>query len=254
MNKPISVIIVDDIKNHQEVLQKKIERYCPDLQVVSLCSNVEEAEEAIIKHKPEIVFLDIELGNKTGFDFLKNVDDSFKVIFVSGKPTQDNLLRAFKFRAYGFVPKPVDKDELILAVHKVLRESESESTAQHKSAQPATETIILSNREEGERQFKIEDIIFCESENTKVHFRFADNKSFTVTGLLTAYEQLLYPFGFYRVQRSYLINIHFVERVLRKEKDIIMQHYPKREIGASRDKELWKRFISAWEAKAIKPE
>lgn len=254
MSAPIPVIIVDDIKNHQEVLQKKIERYCPELNVVATCSNIEEAEIAIVQHKPEIVFLDIELGNKTGFDFLKNVDDTFKVIFVSGKPTQENLLNAFKVRAFGFVPKPVDKDELILSVHKVLRESESIQDVPQKNKAQNAQTIILSNRDEGERQYRIADIIFCESENTKVHFRFADNKSFTVTGLLTAYEQLLKPFDFFRIQRSFLININFVERVHRKERDIIMQHYPKLEIGASRDKELWNHFITAWEARGIKTE
>lgn len=252
MNSAIPVIIVDDLKNHQQVLQKKIERYCPELQIAATCSTIREAEKAIAEHAPEIVFLDIELGDQTGFDFLKNTDGDFKVIFVSGKPTPENLLKAFKVRAFGFVPKPVDKDELILAVHNVLRETEHLKKPE-KTAEQNTQTIILSNREEGERQFRISDIIFCESENTKVHFRFAENKSFTVTGLLTAYEQLLEPFGFYRVQRSYLVNINFVERVLRKEKDIIMQHYPKREIGASRDKELWNRFIAAWEARGIIP-
>ena len=252
MNTGIPVIIVDDIKNHREVLQKKIERYCPELNIVALCSDVIEAEKAIEEHHPEIIFLDIDLGKQTGFDFLKNVDDTFKVIFVSGNPTQENLLKAFKVRAFGFVPKPVDKDELILAVHKVLRESEIGQNSTPKVTAAEAQTILLSNRGEGERQFKISEIIFCESENTKVHFRFAENKSFTVTGLLTAYEQLLKPFGFHRIQRSYLVNINFVDKVFRKERDIVMQHYPKLEIGASRDKELWDNFITAWEARGIK--
>lgn len=249
MSEAIPVIIVDDIKNHREVLQKKIERYCPELHVAAMCGNIEEAEKAISEHHPEIVFLDIELGRQTGFDFLKNVDDTFKVIFVSGNPNQENLLKAFKENTYGFVTKPIDKDELILAVNKATAEQRNKS-----HSRTLSEYIQLSNKTDGVKHIRISDIIFLESENTKVHFRLVNSECFTVTETLSTYEELLKPYGFYRVQRSYIININHVEKVLRKEKDIIMQHYPKREIGASRDKELWEKFIAAWEAKAIKPE
>jgi two-component system LytT family response regulator len=113
--------------------------------------------------------------------------------------------------------------------------------------------ILVSNKAEGERQLRIGDIVFCESENTKVHFRLADKKSFTITASLSTYEELLTPYEFYRIQRSYLVNINYVDRVLRAQKDIIMQHYPEIEMSASRDAELWNRFLSAWENKAIKP-
>jgi DNA-binding LytR/AlgR family response regulator len=86
-----------------------------------------------------------------------------------------------------------------------------------------------------------------------VHFHLTDQKSFTTTGSLSDYEELLAPYEFYRIQRSYLININYVDRVLRAQKDVIMQYYPDIEMSASRDAELWNRFLNAWERKAIRP-
>ena len=258
----IPVIIVDDMKAHQEALQKKLGLYCPDLKVESVCSTIEEAIAAIEKIKPVIVFLDIEMGSQNGFDLLKQIDElSFRVIFVSAHSSQENLLRAIRVSAAGFVTKPIDKDELVLAVQKVLSDFNKEAPASHiktlvhnlSTSQPQSQMILVSNKAEGEKQLRIGDIVFVESENTKVHFRLTHQKSFTTTGSLSEYEELLHPYEFYRIQRSYLININYVDRVIRHQKDIIMQYYPSIEMSASRDKELWNNFISAWENKAIKP-
>jgi len=262
MNQLFPVIIVDDIKAHQENLKKKIELYCGSLKVEATCSNLPEAVEAIRRFDPVIVFLDIDLGNQTGFNLLKELDEyKFHVIFVSAHNSTENLMRAIKISAAGFVTKPIDKDELILSVQKVLTGLDNESqrsnikTLMHNlsSSLPSSQLILVSNKSEGERQLRIGDIVFCESENTKVHFRLADKRSFTVTASLSSYEDMLAPFGFYRIQRSYLININYVDRVLRHQKDIIMQHYPDIEMSASRDKDLWDRFLHAWENKALKP-
>lgn len=258
----VPVIIVDDMKTHQEALKKKLGLYCPELKVEAECSNLSEAVASIEKIKPAIVFLDIEIGTQNGFDLLKQLDDyNFRIIFVSAYSSQENLLRAIKVSAAGFVTKPIDKDELILAVQKTLRDINVENsgtavkTLVHNLStdHPQSQMILVSNKTSGEKQIRIGDIVFCESENTKIHFRLLDQRSFSTTGSLSDYEELLKPYEFYRIQRSYLININYVDRVIRHQKDIIMQHYPSIEMSASRDKELWNNFISAWEQKAIRP-
>jgi two-component system LytT family response regulator len=258
----IPVIIVDDMKMHQDVLKKKLDLYCNELTVEAVCSNITEAIAAIERYNPVIVFLDIELGTQNGFDLLKQLEEySFRVIFVSAHSSQENLLRAIKVSAAGFVTKPIDKDDLILAVQKVLNDFNKEIPGSHvktlvhnlSTPLPQSQMILVSNKTDGERQIRIGDIVFCESENTKVHFRLIDQKSFTTTGSLSEYEELLKPYEFYRIQRSYLVNINYVDRVIRYQKDIIMQHYPSIEMSASRDKDLWSNFLSAWESKAIRP-
>ena len=262
MNEPVPVIIVDDMKIHQDALKKKLELYCKDVKTEAVCSNIAEAIKAIETYKPAIVFLDIELGTQNGFDLLKQLEEySFRVIFVSAHSSQENLLRAIKVSAAGFVTKPIDKDELVLAVQKVLNDFSRELPGSHvktlvhnlAASMPQSQMILVSNKTDGERQIRIGDIVFCESENTKVHFRLVDQKSFSTTGSLSTYEELLQPYDFYRIQRSYLVNLNYVDRVIRHQKDIIMQYYPSIEMSASRDKDLWNNFLSAWERKAIKP-
>lgn len=247
---------------HQEALKKKLNLYCSDLKVEAVCSNIKEAEAAIETFQPIIVFLDIELGTQNGFDLLKQTEDhSFRVIFVSAYSSQENLLKAIKVSAAGFVTKPIDKDELVLAVQKVLNGFNRESADSHiktlvhnlTTAQPQSQMLLVSNKAEGEKQIRIGDLVFCESENTKIHFRQIDQKSFTTTGSLSEYEELLRPYEFFRIQRSYLVNLNYVDRVIRHQKDVIMKYYPSIEMSASRDKELWNNFLNAWEKKAINP-
>jgi two-component system, LytTR family, response regulator len=262
MSDSIPVIIVDDMKMHQDALKKKLDLYCKDVKVEACCDNINEAIAAIEKYKPAIVFLDIELGNQNGFDLLRELEEySFRIIFVSAHSSQENLLRAIRVSAAGFVTKPIDKDELILAVQKVLTDFNRDSpgshvkTLVHNLSTPLAQSqmILVSNKNEGEKQIRIGDIVFCESENTKVHFRLTEQRSFSTTGSLSDYEELLRPYEFYRIQRSYLVNINYVDRVIRHQKDVIMQYYPAIEMSASRDKDLWSRFLSAWEQKAIRP-
>lgn len=84
MSASIPVIIVDDIKAHREILEKKLGSSCPQLKVMALCSNITEAEVALKTCKPVIVFLDIDLGRQNGFDLIKKLEGySLKIIFVS---------------------------------------------------------------------------------------------------------------------------------------------------------------------------
>lgn len=260
MNVP--VIIVDDMKTHQDALQKKLELCCRELKVEATCSNISEAMSAIEAFRPVIVFLDIELGTQNGFDLLKQLEEySFRVIFVSAHSSQENLLRAIRVSAAGFVTKPIDKDELVLAVQKVLNDFNMESAGSQvktllhnlSTPLPQSQMILVSNKAEGEKQIRIGDIVFCESENTKIHFRLTEQRSFSTTGTLSDYEDLLRPYEFYRIQRSYLVNINYVDRVIRHQKDVIMHYYPSIEMSASRDKDLWNNFLTAWEQKAIRP-
>jgi len=124
-----------------------------------------------------------------------------------------------------------------------------------KNSAPETQSqmIMLSNKSQGEKQFLISDIVYCQSDNTKVHVWFLDRGHFTITCGLAEFEELLKPYGFFRLQQSFLININHVDSVRRADKDIIMKHFPNVEISASRDNGRWDAFIAAWEARAIWP-
>src|SRR5688572_4001994 len=114
----IRTIIVEDEKKSREVLHKLIQNNCPNLHVAGLASTVEQAVEMIKKERPDLVFLDIELSDGTGFDILEQVQGlNFDVIFATAY--DQYAIKAIKYSAIDYLLKPIDADELKKAVDKI---------------------------------------------------------------------------------------------------------------------------------------
>lgn len=261
MKPKISAIIVDDVATERNALNEKLKLYCPIIEVKALCANIKTAINTIETIEPTIVFLDIDLGKQTAFELLKHFDNNkfFEVIFVTGhRNNADYLYNAIKSGSADFIYKPVDPDELITAVNRALNSFDNNHTFQKlktlvhnlSGIAPQQQKILLKNKTDGEKQITIAQIVFCESDNTKIHFNMVDKTRFTITGSLSDYEQLLEPYAFMRIQRSYLINLKQIAAVKRNERDICMNHYDTT-LSCSRDTELWKAFIKKWESEAI---
>jgi len=119
MKDHLKAIIIDDEEDGRLILQSLLTMYCPRVSVLELCSTPEEGLLAIEKHKPDVVFLDIEMPKMNGFSMLEKVENiDFDVIFVTAY--NQYAIKAIKFSALDYLLKPVDKDELILSVEKLL--------------------------------------------------------------------------------------------------------------------------------------
>ena len=115
----IKTIIIDDEQNSREALENLVKSYCPDLHVVSSAASVEEGIKVIKSEKPDLVFLDIEMPDKSGFDLLSQLGTiDFEVIITTGY--EQYAVKAFKTVALDYLLKPIDINELELAVAKVL--------------------------------------------------------------------------------------------------------------------------------------
>ena len=113
----LKAIIVDDEERGINALSKLIENYCPDIQVIATARNVEEASLAIKELKPEIVFLDIEMPEKSGFDLLNSFDHiDFEIVFITA--FQEYAIKAIKFAALDYLLKPVNISELVEVIEK----------------------------------------------------------------------------------------------------------------------------------------
>jgi two-component system LytT family response regulator len=128
----ISSIIVDDEKKNRDSLRKLLQEYCPDVMVKAEAASVAEATACCLKEKPELVFLDVEMPNGTGFDLLRQLDSAdFKVIFVTAH--SHYAIKAIRFSALDYLLKPVDTDDLIDAVRKVKENRSRPHTNQYKT-------------------------------------------------------------------------------------------------------------------------
>lgn len=210
-------IIIDDEKPSREVLINYITDYCPDVEILAQCDSAKKAYQAILKHKPRIVFLDIEMPNGDGFDLLKMFKTiNFKVIFITA--FSEYAIRAFRIAATDYLLKPVKVDELIEAVKKA-RQDISYKTG-NENIQTLLENLSALNQSphrlvisdcNGFRVIRTDSLIFCEADGYCTHFFLAGKEKITSSRNLKHYEDLLSDQGFMRVHNSFLINLNHVK-------------------------------------------
>ena len=118
----ITALLVDDEKKNRDSLKKLLAEYCPAVEVVGEAASVNEALSFLNRQRPQLIFLDVEMPNGSGFDFLRQVDKvDFKIIFVTAH--SHYAIKAIRFSAVDYLLKPVDTDDLIEAVKKASEEN-----------------------------------------------------------------------------------------------------------------------------------
>lgn len=219
----MKVVVVDDEYNNNENLISLLHKYCPGVQVVGVATAIDEAIGLIHLHQPDVVFLDIQLGDQTGFDLLKLVPMSkFEVIFVTAFDKYG--IEAIKFAALDYLLKPVNIPELIQAVRKAEeRKGEREKNEQlnfllnhirNGKKQPAK--IALPQLHEI-RYVAINEIIRCESDNSYTFFYLSNGDRILVSRPIKEYADLLKAIGFLRTHQSHLVNSIFVKSWIKED-------------------------------------
>ncbi|MFN0256067.1 LytR/AlgR family response regulator transcription factor [Pedobacter ureilyticus] len=224
----MKAILIDDEISNLENLRALLEKHCPQVNILATAQNVADAVNAIEKHLPDLIFLDIQMGEQTGFDVLNLLPKrNFEVIFVTAYDQYG--IQAVKFAALDYLLKPVDIDELKTAVSKVDRKLAAQSQnsqldfllQQLKRPEAATSKIALPMQSEI-RYIALSEIIRCEADNTYTFFFLANNERFLVSKSLKEYADLLKPNGFLRTHQSHLVNPKFVKSWLKEDGGILL--------------------------------
>jgi len=212
----IRAIVIDDEKPSREVICNYLKEYCSDIQVITTASSVKIGYKAIKKFNPDLVFLDIELGDGKGFDLLTMFDRiDFKVIFVTA--FSEFAIKAFRVNAIDYLLKPVKIDELKAAVEKA-RNLNGGSTDSGKIAalikslstnsSPAPTLIIPHIK--GFDVLKVTEIIMCKADGYCTTFYLTGKRKVVSSKNLKHYESFLSEHNFFRVHNSYIINLNHV--------------------------------------------
>lgn len=241
MNK-IRTILVDDEPRGLSALQKLIEMHCPEIDIVALCSNANEALEKIAQLKPNLVFLDIAMPEKNGFDLLKEISPiNFEIIFVTAH--DDFMLQAFKFSAVDYLLKPVESDLLEEAVKRAAKKIEEKTSGGN------LETLLynIRNKEGGQKQklcitslkgfqvVKLSEIVYCEASSNYTNFHFVDRPLICASRPIHEYEEMLHDCNFVRIHKSIVVNLEHVKEYLRGEGGtIILSNGKKVEVSRRR--------------------
>jgi two-component system LytT family response regulator len=210
------VLIIDDEKRTRDLIAKMIETFGFDLTVISEGETMDTAIQAIQNHQPDILFIDIQMPDGTGFDVLKQIEDkSFEVIFITAH--EEFAIQAIKFSALDYLLKPVDPLELKEAVEKAIKavnikKIDSQIDALQNNILPHQKKRLVLKTHESVFIVELHDIIRCEADKNYTSFFINGGKKIIVSKTLKDYETLLVGHNFMRIQQSHLINIDFIER------------------------------------------
>jgi len=204
-------IIIDDERLARKELKSLLKDY-HEIEIVDECSSPEEAIKSIEKHNPDLLFLDIQMPEKTGFDLLQELDKSPKVIFVTA--FDEYAVKAFEVNALDYLMKPVDPERLKETMAKVL----SEDNDDEEFVDVPDRGVLSSNDQifikDGEKCWFIhlKDIRMFESEGNYVRIYFETFKPLVLKSL-NGLEERLDPKLFFRANRKYIINLKWVSHI-----------------------------------------
>ena len=224
----INAVIIDDEKKCISLLKHLIENHCADISVVAEAENAAQGIQAIQQHKPDLVFLDIEMPDKTGFGMLNSLPDiDFDIIFTTAY--NHYAIKAIRFSALDYLLKPVDLDELKNALARIVkkhskkehRESVDMLMSNVRGPQPNFSRISLSTQD-GLVILHVDEIVYCEASGTYTLFYLKNKEKIIVSKTLKEYEELLKDHHFLRVHNSFLINLNEVKKYIKGDGGSVM--------------------------------
>lgn len=219
----IRTVVIEDEEHSRNMLMEMLHEHCPQVNVVADADSVKTGLTAISEQKPELVFLDIELQSETSFEILERLPEiNFELVFTTA--FDHYALKAIKFCAIDYLLKPIDLNELRVAVAKAEKRMNREYLNRNlevllnniKSTSQNTHRIALSTLE-GLLFVNVRDIIYCESSGPYTHFIFKLADKIITSKHLKEYEDLLSGYDFFRIHKSYLVNLQEIKKYIRGE-------------------------------------
>lgn len=238
-------VIIDDEEKSRKTIKNFIAKYAPELMVLGEADGVETGIELIESIQPELVFLDVQMGDGTGFDLLGRLQfDDFKLIFCTSY--EHYAVKAFRFSALDFILKPIDPDIFKSAIERVKKSDDNKSCRNVLAQNEKNLTQLALRSAEKITIINLNDIVRCESSINYTQFIMSDGSKIMVTKTLKEYDELLAPHGFIRIHKSHLVNMNAIVRyikgdggwieltdgvkieVSRRKKDILLEAIEKR--------------------------
>lgn len=210
----MKAIIVEDKPYIRKGLVNLLSMIDSDVTIVGECESVQEALIVTKTCQPELIFLDINLGDGTAFDFLDQVpSQNFKIIFITAY--EEYALKALKIGAVDYLLKPVDLEELAIALQKVSQLSIADQQQRIKKTKlvwdDAPSTLILS-LQDSYQVIDINTLMYCESDKGYTTFYEANGKKHMVSKTLKSFEERLQLFGFVRTHQSFMVHLKYIDK------------------------------------------
>jgi len=216
----LKAIIIDDEENARITLSLLIREHAPQINIVGTYSSLQDAHHAILKMKPDVVFLDVQMPGESGLTLWKYFPfPDFDVVFTTAH--HQYALQAIRLSALDYLLKPIDIEELSRVVHKLFQVSSKEkinerlSVLEANMASASTISQIVLPTHNSLIVIKLSDIIRCESDSNYTRFFLLGASEYLVSKSLKEYENILPANSFLRIHQSHLINLSYVKKYIK---------------------------------------
>lgn len=241
----IKALIIDDEQKARNILRHYIETFVPTVVELRQASSVDDALEILKYFTPDVVFLDIEMPHRNGFDFLRSLNDiPFDVIFTTAY--NQYAIQAIRFSALDYLLKPVDPEELKAALDRHFEKKE-ESNAQKELYSNLVENIgkndpnkfrIAVPSIDGVQFFMVTDILRLEAEGSYTQIVLTNRKPFVASKTLKHFEEMLEDFNFIRTHKSHLVNQSHIKGMTAGREYVVLSDESKVEISRRKKEEV----------------
>ncbi|SIO48508.1 LytR/AlgR family response regulator transcription factor [Chitinophaga niabensis] len=246
----IRAVIIDDERNSRDIISLMLGKYCPQIEAVGTAANCREGIEQIRNHKPQLVFLDLEMPDGTGFDVLAGAyDASFEAIFVTA--FEKRFLHTIRLSEVELILKPIDKESLLQAVGTVIKRIEN------KNPHPRYEVLLANfNKSAGEvRQMvipcsqgkevtlSVDEVSYFEGFSEKTVFYLEDGRVLNSPRSFRYYTELFTNMRFYQINNHQMVQVSHLQKVDPDDTKIVLRNKVVLEVTDRRRKELlviWK--------------
>ena len=233
-------IIIDDEPHCRNVIVRVLEKHCPDLVIVATCADGIEGLKAIVKHQPDVVFLDIEMPRMNGFQMLEslgNEDINFTLIFTTAY--DKFAVQAFKYSAFDYLLKPIDDMELVAAVQKLEKKMTPSVQIQNlkqnlHSNVPFNKLTIANTR--GILFIEIADIIAMEADSNYTKIYIANGETVLASKTLGYFDELLSERPlFFRTHKQFIVNLNWIKAYISGDNnEIVLKNGLKAKLARTR--------------------
>lgn len=218
----MKILIIDDEEEQRNLTKLFLSNYCPMVEVIGEANSVQTGIAAIKASSPNLILLDIDLGDGTGFDLIQKISPlTFQIIFITAH--NDFAIKAFKYSALDYLLKPLDPEELQLAIQKAVQ--------QYSQDKQKLQLSVLFNHIQNEDSLKkmvlkdsdniyiveIANIIRLEADKNYTIFYLADKQKLVISKTMKEFEHLLEKKGFFRCHQSHLVNLNFLSKIDKRD-------------------------------------
>lgn len=225
MQSNLKCFIIDDEQKDRENIRFLLKAYCPIAEIIGEAGDRDSILEALSSMRPDIVFVDVQLGSICIFDILDDLDDiAFKIVFVSAY--NQYAIQGYKYDALGYLLKPINPKSLIEVMNRIIEVTDQKEDNSIEAPLNGLGELYAKIHEvpkisisdsKGTHVIKIPSVLYCVSNGNYTSFMLNNDKEIVISKNLKYIESKLQHYGFYRIHRSYLINLDHVNTLVKEQ-------------------------------------